>query len=56
MLASSKEVTGVISVVPVHVRRTLQRGAQRALIIGAAIGEDNLMLILRFSSATINVS
>ncbi len=33
MLASIKGVTGTIRVVPVRVRRTLQRGAQRALII-----------------------
>jgi hypothetical protein len=45
LLASSKLITGTIRVVPVCVRRTLQRGPRRALIIG----EDSLMLILRFS-------
>ncbi len=45
MLASSKGVTGSIGVVPVRVRRTLQRAVRRALLIG----EDSLMLIHRFS-------
>jgi hypothetical protein len=39
VLASSKGVKGTFCVVPVRVRRTLQRGAQRA-----AIGEGSLLL------------
>ncbi len=45
VLTSSKGVTGTVNVVPVCVRRTLQRGAQRALMISSAFGEDSLMLI-----------
>jgi hypothetical protein len=48
VLDSSNGITGTICVVPVLFRRTLQKGAQRALTIGGTIGEDSRYL-LRFS-------
>jgi hypothetical protein len=49
VLASSGGVTGTIRNVPVGVRRTLQRGARRAPIIGGSCWRRKLNANIRFS-------
>ncbi len=49
MLASSKGVTSAICIVPVCVRRTLQRGARRALMIGGGYWKRLPYAIIRLS-------